>query len=68
MDGKAGNTRRCWSSAKDSLVRNGKDSEEGARDIGDTRPVSTWSFVVTRLTGIETAIRIARVYAETTII
>ena len=68
MDGKAWNTRRCWSSAKDCLVGNGKDSEEGARSIGDTRPVSPWSFVMTRLTGIETAMRTARAYAETSII
>ena len=40
MDVKAGNTRKCWSSAKEDLVRSGKDSEEGAIDIGDARPVS----------------------------
>ena len=62
MDGKAWNTWRCWSGAKDYLVRNSKDSEEGARDIGDTLPVSPWSFAITSLTGIEAAIRTARAY------
>ena len=60
MDGKAWNTRRCWSSAKGCLVRSGKDSEKCARDIGDTCPVSPWSFAMTRLTGIVTAIITAR--------
>jgi len=68
MDGKAWNTRRCWSSTKDCLVRNGKDSQEGARDVGDMCPVSRWSIVMTRLTGEETAIITARAYAETRII
>ena len=68
MDGRAWNTRRCWSSTKDCLVRNGKDPEEGARDVGDTCPVSPWSFVMTRLTSEETAIITARVNAETGII
>ena len=68
MNGKAWNTRRCWSSTKDCFVRKGKDSEEGARDVGDTCPVSPWSFVMTRLTGEETAIITARAYAETRII
>ena len=56
MDGKDWNTRRCGSSAKYCLVRNGKDSEEGARDVEVMCPVSPWSFVMTRLTGKETAI------------
>ena len=65
MDGKAWNTRRCWSSAKDCLVRSGKDSYDGVRDVGATCPVSPWSFVMTHLTGEETAFINARAYAET---
>ena len=68
MDGKTWNIRRCWSTAKDCLVRNGKDSEEGARDVGDMCPVNHWSFVMTRLTGKRTAIVTARAYVETSII
>ena len=50
------------------LVRKGKDSEEGARDIGETCPVNTWSFVMTRLPGIKPSVRTDRAYAETSII
>ena len=68
MEEKAWNTRRLWSSAKDCLFRNGKDSEEGARDVGDMCPVSPWSLVMTSFTGEETAMIPARAYTEISII
>ena len=68
MDRKASNTRRCWSSAKVCLVRNGNDSKEGVGDIGDMCPISPWSLVMTSLTGEERAIITARAYAETNIV
>ena len=53
--------------ATDCLVRNGKDSKKGARDVGGTCPVSPWSFVMAHLTGVETAIITTRTFAETSI-